>query len=160
MSFERFHHAQAGRWSSFATALEEIRAGRKSNHWIWYVFPQIEGLGRSGKAREYALHGLAEAEEYLRDPVLRGHYLEISQAVEEQLARGVSLECLMGSATDALKVASSLTLFHAAARELAVAESDPAFALLAQLSDAMLARTVTQGYPACKFTLARIKAKD
>ena len=160
MSLERFHHAQAGRWSGFATALEEIRAGRKSSHWIWYVFPQIVGLGRSGTAREYALDGLAEAEAYLRDPVLRGRYLEISQAAEEQLARGVLLERLMGGATDALKMASSLTLFRAAARELAIAESEPVFPQLAQLTDAMLARTTMQGYPACKFTLAQINAKE
>ncbi|WP_202797518.1 DUF1810 family protein [Chthoniobacter flavus] len=47
MSLERFHQAQASQWSGYATALAETRAGRKSSHWIWYIFPQIDGLGRS-----------------------------------------------------------------------------------------------------------------
>ena len=159
MSLQRFHRAQAGNGSGYADALEEIRAGRKSGHWVWYVFPQIEGLGRSRTAQEYGLHGFAEAEEYLRDPVLRGRYLEIAQAAEEQLANGVSLERLMGSATDALKLVSSLTLMRAAGRGMAVAESDSAFAQLAQVTGAMLALTTAQGYPPCAFTLERIAAR-
>jgi uncharacterized protein (DUF1810 family) len=55
MSLERFHEAQAGRWAGFDTAIAEIRAGGKSSHWIWYIFPQIEGLGHSSKARTYAI---------------------------------------------------------------------------------------------------------
>lgn len=158
MSLERFHRAQAS-GSGFAAALEEIRAGQKSSHWIWYVFPQIEGLGRSGTAQEYALHGLAEAMEYVRDPVLRGRYVEIAQTADEQLARGVSLERLMGGRTDALKLVSSLTLIRAAAKQMAEVDREPGFAHLAQLADSLLSRTAAQGYPPCSFTLERLAAE-
>src|SRR6266566_5091310 len=117
MSLERFHEAQARRLAGYDAALAEIRAGGKRGHWIWYIFPQIEGLGRSSTARSYALRDLDEACTYLRDPVLRSRYEEISAAVEEQLAGGVSVEHLMGGSTDALKLASSLTLFRAAASQ-------------------------------------------
>src|SRR3954465_10447497 len=113
MSLERFHQAEENSRSGYATALQEIRAGAKSSHWIWYIFPQIEGLGRSSTARTYALRDLAEACDYLRDPLLRARYEEITGAVSEQLARGISLEDLMGGRTDALKLVSSLTLFRA-----------------------------------------------
>ena len=71
MSLERFHQAQARKWGGYASALAEIRKGRKSGHWIWYVFPQLDGLGHSSTARSYALRDLDEACAYLRDPLLR-----------------------------------------------------------------------------------------
>src|SRR4029434_3048123 len=108
MSLERFHEAQANRWAGYDTALAEIRAGGKRSHWIWYIFPQIEGLGYSSTARAYALRDLGEACAYLRDAILRGRYEEISAAVNEQLNRGIRLEDLMGSQIDALKLVSSL----------------------------------------------------
>src|SRR5438132_347439 len=104
MSLKRFHEAQASRSAGYDTALSEIRRGRKTSHWIWYIFPQLDGLGRSSTARAYALRNLAEACAYLRDPLLRAHYEEIAGAVSEQLACGVSLEHLMGGTTDALKL--------------------------------------------------------
>jgi uncharacterized protein (DUF1810 family) len=110
MSLERFHEAQASRSVGSDTALAEIRRGRKTSHWIWYIFPQLDGLGRSSTARTYALRDLAEACAYLRDPLLRARYEEIAGAVSDKLARGRALEALMGSSTDALKLASSLTL--------------------------------------------------
>ena len=158
MSLERFHRAQASNWSGFAMALNEIQRGRKSSHWIWYVFPQIDGLGRSGTAQEYALHGLGEAVQYVRDPILRTRYLEIARGVEEQLARGVTLEHLMGGQTDALKLVSSLTLFRAAAEQTVATESDPAFGQLAQVINSLLQQTAVQGYPPCELTLNRITA--
>lgn len=154
MSLERFHEAQAGRWAGYDTALAEIRQGQKSSHWIWYVFPQIDGLGRSTTAREYALLNLAEACAYLCDPILRARYEELAGAVLEQLTHGVTIKTLMGGATDALKLASSLTLFHAAAQRLA--ESDPSFTILADQCAAILSQAAPQGFPACAFTLARI----
>src|SRR5439155_21574319 len=84
MSLERFHEAQASRSAGYDTALAEIRAGCKRSHWIWYIFPQIEGLGRSSTARAYALRDLGEACAYLRDPILRARYEEIVAAVGEQ----------------------------------------------------------------------------
>ena len=154
MSLERFHEAQAKRSGGYDTALAEIRAGGKRSHWIWYIFPQIEGLGRSSTARAYALRDLGEACAYLRDPILRARYEEIVAAVGEQLVRGIRAEDLMGSRIDALKLVSSLTLFRAAAEQLA--RADPTFASLARRLATLLGQTSGQGYPACDFTLARI----
>jgi uncharacterized protein (DUF1810 family) len=154
MSLERFHEAQANRWAGYDTALAEIRAGSKRSHWIWYIFPQIEGLGSSSTARAYALRDLGEACAYLRDPILGAHYEEILAGVSEQLSVGIRLEDLMGGRTDALKLVSSLTLFRAAAEQLA--REDPVYASLAERLAALLEKTSEQGYPACHFTLARI----
>ena len=154
MSLERFHQAQATHAAGYDTALAEIRAGGKRSHWIWYIFPQIDGLGQSSTARAYAIQDLAEACAYLRDPILRARYEEIVAAVSEQLARGIRLEDLMGGRTDALKVVSSLTLFRAAAEQLG--REDSTFASLAERLAALLMQTREQGYPACDLTLARI----
>ena len=154
MSLERFHEAQASRWAGYDTALTEIRAGGKRSHWIWYIFPQIEGLGQSSPARAYALRDLGEAYAYLRDSTLRARYEEIASSVSEQLSRGIRLEDLMGSQIDALKLVSSLTLFRAATEQLA--REDPTFASLAERLKALLEQTSEQGYSACDFTLARI----
>jgi uncharacterized protein (DUF1810 family) len=154
MFLERFHEAQARRAGGYDTALAEIRAGGKRSHWIWYIFPQIEGLGRSSTAWAYAMRDLGEACAYLRDPILRARYEEIVAAVSEQLVRGIRVEDLMGGRTDALKLASSLTLFRAAAEQLA--REDPTFASLAQRLAALLGQISEQGYPACDFTLTRI----
>jgi uncharacterized protein (DUF1810 family) len=157
MSLERFHEAQAWGWAGYDTALAEIRAGGKGSHWIWYIFPQIEGLGRSSTARAYALRDLGEACAYLCDPILRTRYEEIAGAVNEQLVRGIHVEDLMGSRTDALKLVSSLTLFRAAAEQLG--PEDPVYVSLAGRLAALLKQTSEQGYPACDFTLARIEAE-
>ena len=154
MSLERFHEAQARSWSGYDTALAEIRAGGKCSHWIWYILPQIEGLGRSSTARAYAIQDLGEACAYLCDPILRARYEEILAAVSEQLARGIKVEDLMGSQIDALKLVSSLTLFGGAAEQLA--REGPVYASLAERLAALLGQTGEQGYAACDFTLARI----
>ena len=149
MSLERFHHAQADADSGYEAALAEMRSGRKRKHWIWYVFPQLAGLGHSGVAQYYAIQGLDEAFEYLRDPVLRARYENIAAAVAEQLEAGVPVERLMGGSIDALKLASSLTLFSAAASRLA----DEA---LARRCDAILRIISSQGYPTCRFTTGQL----
>ena len=77
MPLERFHRAQSDESAGYGRALQEIRAGAKRTHWIWYIFPQIEGLARSSTARAYALRDLGEAFDYLRDPLLRARYEEI-----------------------------------------------------------------------------------
>ena len=105
-------------------------------------------------ARAYALRDLGEACAYLRDPILRARYEEITGAVSEQLSRGVSIDDLMGSQIDALKLASSLTLFRAAAEQLA--GEDATLASLAERLSALLEQASKQGYPVCDFTLARI----
>ncbi|MBQ9828005.1 MAG: DUF1810 family protein, partial [Lachnospiraceae bacterium] len=68
----RFLNAQA---RDYEQALSEIRAGRKRSHWIWYIFPQLDGLGYSGTARYYAIKDRAEAEAYMEDPVLSGRLI-------------------------------------------------------------------------------------
>lgn len=155
MSLDRFHQAQAGRWAGDTTALAEIRKGGKTSHWIWYVFPQLEGLGRSSTAQSYALRDLDEACDYLRDPVLRQRYEEITTAVAEQLANGVALETLLGGSTDALKLVSSLTLFRAAASNLAQGEAGPDYTGLTQLCDSIVQQTAALGYLPCQFTVDR-----
>ena len=154
MSLERFHEAQARRSAGYDSALAEIRAGGKRSHWIWYIFPQIEGLGRSSTARAYAIQDLGDACSYLRDPVLRDRYEEIVAAVTEQLVRGIRVEDLMGSRIDALKLVSSLTLFRAAAEQLA--REDSTFTSLAERLAALLGQTARQDYPPCDFTIGRI----
>ena len=106
---ERFVTAQAG---AYAEALAELRDGRKRSHWMWFVFPQIAGLGRSDMARFYALRSLAEARAYLDHPLLGPRLRECTEAV---LAHSdSSAEAIFGP-VDAIKFRSSMTLFEAAA---------------------------------------------
>ena len=77
-NLERFKKAQAG---EYALALEEIREGYKRSHWIWYIFPQLKGLGFSGMSDYYGIADLNEAKAYIADPILRAHLLEISNAL-------------------------------------------------------------------------------
>ena len=105
----RFVAAQAG---VFDAAMEELRAGQKRTHWMWFVFPQLKGLGVSPTARFYGLSGLDEATAYLAHPVL-GPRLEA--AVETACAApAASLHALLG-APDDLKFRSSMTVFDIAA---------------------------------------------
>ena len=104
----RFHKAQEG---DYRQALSEIKAGRKRSHWIWYIFPQLKGLGFSHMAEYYGIDGLDEAKAYLADPVLKERLLEISRALLG-LETGNALE-VMGY-PDNLKLLSSMTLFSEA----------------------------------------------
>ena len=92
-------------------AVRELRAGRKTGHWIWYEFPQFAGLGRSSMSVRYAISGLDEAREYLEHPVLGPRLVECCEAM--LLHRGRDAADILGS-IDALKVRSSMTLFHRA----------------------------------------------
>jgi len=83
---ERFREAQDRRHPGFAAALRELRAGRKTSHWIWYVFPQLRGLGRSPLAVRYGLEGVDEALAYVRDPVLGQRLAVATAAVREHVA--------------------------------------------------------------------------
>jgi uncharacterized protein (DUF1810 family) len=154
MSLQRFHEAQASRPAGYDVALAEIRCGRKSSHWIWYVFPQLAGLGHSSTARHYAIRDLDEARDFLRDPVLRARYHEIAAAVRDQLERGIDLETLMVNYLDALKLISSFTLFRAAAKS--IRGEDAALGDLAVLCHSVLAAAQSQGYSLCAQTLAHI----
>ena len=110
----RFHKAQQ---SSYKTALAEIRSGRKRSHWIWYIFPQIQGLGFSSTAQYYAIENLEEAKAYLADPVLRERLLEISNAL---LALDSCDPSEVMGYPDDLKLRSSMTLFSLAEPECTV----------------------------------------
>jgi len=107
-SLERFVAAQEGRYES---ALAEIKAGAKRSHWMWYVFPQVAGLGHSAMAQHYAIRSLAEARAYLEHPVLGTRLRECVAALDR--LSGTTAERVFGS-IDAMKLRSSLTLFEAA----------------------------------------------
>jgi len=109
---ERFASAQEGMYDD---VLEELRRGRKSGHWIWFIFPQIAGLGQSAMSQRYALRSLEEARAYLAHPVLGARLRECAELVLEAGERaGGSAEEIFGS-LDAKKVRSSMTLFRLAA---------------------------------------------
>lgn len=76
-NLQRFVEAQDSGWSGYAQALKEIRDGRKMSHWIWYVFPQMKGLGRSYNSNYYGITSLAEAEAYLAHELLGQRLREI-----------------------------------------------------------------------------------
>ena len=110
----RFLKAQA---SSYDEALREICAGQKRSHWIWYIFPQIQGLGFSSTAQYYAISDMEEAKAYLREPTLRARLLEISEALLQLNTNDPTR--VMGYPDD-LKLRSSMTLFAEAEPECEV----------------------------------------
>jgi uncharacterized protein (DUF1810 family) len=154
---DRFKDAQRSSYDGFESALAEMRTGTKIGHWIWYVFPQISGLGTSGTARTFAIESEAEAMAFLRDAELRSRYFAIIEAVAEQLRAGKSLRALMASDIDARKVVSSLTLFRHVARKLYDTEGIAAYGSVADTADEVLTAAATQGYPPCAYTLQRLR---
>lgn len=103
----------------YASALAEIRAGQKRSHWMWFVFPQIQGLGSSENARFYAISGRGEAEAYLAHTVLGPRLAEISGALLDHA--GKSAHEMFGSPDD-LKLKSSMTLFASVSAQGSVFE--------------------------------------
>jgi uncharacterized protein (DUF1810 family) len=103
----RFTEAQA---TSYPQALAEIQAGRKRSHWMWYIFPQIQGLGFSQISKHYAIKNLAEATDYAQHPVLGARLVEISTALLG--LAGNDANRIFGDPDD-LKLKSSMTLFAA-----------------------------------------------
>ncbi|MEO9331696.1 DUF1810 domain-containing protein [Ectopseudomonas guguanensis] len=116
----RFVEAQQ---RDYQQALDELRAGAKRSHWIWYVFPQLRGLGRSEMAEHYGISGLDEARAYLAHPLLGPRLEDCARALLSH--RGRSARQIMGSPDD-LKLRSSMTLFQA------VAPQQPLFAEVLQ----------------------------
>jgi uncharacterized protein (DUF1810 family) len=125
LDLDRFVAAQAGIYDQ---ALAELKAGRKQSHWMWFVFPQIAGLGRSPTAQHYAIASAAEARAYLAHPLLGPRLAECTRAVLAH--RGTSAEAIFGG-IDAIKLKSSMTLFEAVA-----ADPAPFAALLDAFFDA------------------------
>jgi uncharacterized protein (DUF1810 family) len=110
---ERFVDAQDD-GATYQHAAEELRRGQKTSHWIWFIFPQIAGLGRSPTSRHYAISSLEEARRYLSHPVLGPRLLECSEIVASTEHR-TALQIF--GAIDAQKLRSSMTLFMRAAPE-------------------------------------------
>lgn len=115
MSLERFIEAQE---RDYSIALSEIKNGRKRSHWMWYIFPQVKGLGFSGTSRFYGIDNLKEAKEYLEHPVLGKRLIEISNELIHLKTNDA--HAILGSPDD-LKLKSSMTLFSL------VPQSDPVF---------------------------------
>jgi uncharacterized protein (DUF1810 family) len=106
---ERFVIAQS---ATYALALDELRRGNKTGHWMWFIFPQIAGLGLSDMAQRYAIASLDEARAYLRHPVLGPRLRSCAAVIGETTGR--TAEQIFGG-IDAMKLRSSMTLFHRAA---------------------------------------------
>jgi uncharacterized protein (DUF1810 family) len=102
---ERFVRAQA---PVFEQVRQELRSGRKSSHWMWFVFPQLQGLGHSAMARRYALSGPEEAHAYLHHPLLGARLIECTQLVNR--IEGSTIQTVFASPDD-LKFHSCMTLF-------------------------------------------------
>ncbi|MRR53395.1 MAG: DUF1810 domain-containing protein [Deltaproteobacteria bacterium] len=101
----RFKNAQE---RVYGSVVAELRSGQKSSHWMWFIFPQIAGLGRSSTAQHYAIKSVAEARAYLKDPVLGARLLECTEILEGLAGRSAS--AIFGYPDD-LKLRSSMTLF-------------------------------------------------
>ncbi|MBY3029711.1 DUF1810 domain-containing protein [Rhizobium leguminosarum] len=103
----RFIDAQNG---VYEQALLELKAGRKTSHWMWFIFPQVAGLGTSAMAEKYAIRSAEEAAAYLADPILSSRLLRCVEAILS--VNGRSAHAILGSPDD-LKLRSSMTLFAA-----------------------------------------------
>jgi uncharacterized protein (DUF1810 family) len=107
MDLERFVKAQDS-GGTYHQAVRELRNGRKTSHWMWFIFPQIAGLGRSAMAQAFAISDLAEAQAYLRHPMLGPRLVECAGIVASH--RGLTAEQIFGG-IDSIKLRSSMTLF-------------------------------------------------
>src|SRR5947199_10550972 len=113
-NLERFIEAQDG---DYNRAVAELGAGQKRGHWMWYIFPQISGLGTSWMSQKYAITSRAEAEAYLAHPVLGSRLISCAKIVTQ--LEGRSIQEIFGSPDD-LKFRSCMTLFHCAATDSSI----------------------------------------
>ncbi len=123
MSHDLSRFLDAQNDGTYERALAELRGGRKTSHWMWFVFPQVRGLGTSPMAQKYAISGRDEAQAYLADDVLGPRLVESATAVIES---GVTDPAHLLGGIDAIKLRSSMTLFEAAADAVAYGASDAA----------------------------------
>jgi uncharacterized protein (DUF1810 family) len=134
---QRFVDAQEG---TFEKALAELKAGRKQSHWMWFIFPQIAGLGKSPTARYFAIRSQTEARAFLAHPILGVRYREAVEALSGWASRKDAVAIL--GEIDAVKLRSSLTLFEAVS-------GDPLFASVIEAffegPDAETLRLLKQG---------------
>lgn len=110
-TLQRFLDAQQ---EDYEQALAEVKNGKKRSHWIWYIFPQLKGLGMSYNSQYYGISGRGEAKAYLEHPVLGARLREITKALLDR--QDVSVQDVFGP-LDAMKVLSSMTLFHEVATD-------------------------------------------
>ena len=108
MTLERFIKAQN---TTYEEALSEIKMGKKRSHWIWFIFPQMKGLGLSHMSQFYGIENIDEAREYLANPVLGTRLVEISEALLNLQENDPAV--VMGGSPDDMKLQSSMTLFAA-----------------------------------------------
>ncbi len=157
----RFNDAQK---TDYAQARKEITNGRKTSHWIWYIFPQLKELGYSDNAKYYGIVDFKEACNYLLDPELFAHYHEMATLVEQNLSKNPSSQVahLMGGDVDAGKLVSSLTLFRGAAAFLEThpGNSQHDFKALKDCCDHIFTIIAKQGYSPCPTTLAYLPSSD
>ncbi len=153
---DRFVEAQAQGHGGWTTAIGELRGGAKRSHWIWWIFPQLAGMGTSATSRRYGLADLGEARAYLAHPVLGPRLAEAVAVVRSQLSppSSVSLARLMGSGVDCAKLVSSLTLFGGIGGE------DPASTQLVADARAVLAIAAAQGHGRCELTLRALASRS
>jgi len=116
-NLERFIGAQE---KTYATALMEIKKGRKQSHWMWYIFPQVQGLGLSETSKRYAIRDLDEAQDFLQHPLLGNRLVAICEAL--LTLPGNDAHAIFGSPDD-LKLRSSMTLFSSVDNSNAVFKS-------------------------------------
>jgi uncharacterized protein (DUF1810 family) len=116
MSLGRFYEAQ-GQEGTYSRVLAELRGGRKQSHWMWFVFPQLAGLGHSPIAKYYALADLAEVRAYVADPVLGARLVECASAL---LSLDINEPTAVLGGVDAVKLRSSMTMFAVASPDIAV----------------------------------------
>jgi len=136
MSLERFVQAQE---ASYEGALAELKAGRKTGHWIWWIFPQLRGLGTSERSIFYGLVDESEARAYIQHPVLGSRYRECVGLLHGHLCKGgVPPLVLMGSEVDVLKLRSSLELFFKITPDTNLPFRKQSLAVLARLEMADL----------------------
>jgi uncharacterized protein (DUF1810 family) len=154
---ERFVKAQDGH-PGFAEAIGELRAGAKRSHWIWYVFPQLRGLGSSPMAVRYGLDGVEEAAAYLEDRRLRTRLALATELVANQVGAGIPLDVLMGGEIDVRKLVSSMTLFGPLARAEHGRGPFPEEVVVGSSAEEILAAAMTLGVPRCPFTEERVRA--
>ena len=137
----------------FAAALCEIYAGQKETHWMWFMFPQLQSLGRSEMARQFGIVDLAHARRFLQHPVLGANYEQLVEATYKVIVeQGGNIGLVFGDPDD-LKLMSSLTLFERAA----IAEQRT---LLAERCAAIIAAGVEQGRTPCSTTLTAMGGRS
>lgn len=155
-ALERFRRAQSSDTAGFVAARAELLAGRKIGHWMWYIFPQLKGLGESEFSRLYAVRDCDEAIAYLSDPVLGNRLVELTELVDAKLRQGIRLETLFDGSIDARKLVSSLTLFDLAAQK-GRAEGFPflreGFILRCAV---VLAAAEREGFERCLYTVSHV----